>query len=387
MARLTYKYKINPTKAQAARMARTLDTCRHVYNSLLNWRRQDYEALGKPPSKAQQQAAFPLWKKRHPELCDVYSQGLQNVAVRVDLTYQAFFRRVEAGQTPGYPRFKGDGYNSFTYPQSGFGFCEGRLRLSKIGDVPLVLHRPIIGTIKTCTLRRQSGKWFACFSVETEIQPLPKSEESIGIDVGLKVFAALSNGEMIENPRFFRRDEAALATAQRKQAKNRKRTKAYQRVRKVIARIHERIRNRRHDFVHQAARGIVNRFGVIAIEKLNVKNMTAAPKAKPDPENEGVFLPNGARCKVGLNKSILDASWSLFATLLTTKAESAGRLVVAVNRAYTSQACSGCGNIVKKTLAIRTHRCLSCGLVLDRDTNAAVNIMSAGLHKLATMIA
>ena len=299
-----------------------------------------YEVLGKSPSKFEQQAAFPKWKnkwkKSHSELSElselsevseVFSQVLQNVAVRVDLAFQSFFRHVKQGETPGYPRVKGHGqYDSITYPQAGFGIVQGRLRLSKIGDVAIRLHRPIEGAVKTGTVRRTNGKWFVCFACAVESELLPPSDEEVGIDVGLKTFASLSSGEFIENPRFFRRDEEALAKAQRKLSKQKRGSKSRRKARKVVSRIHERIRNRRHDFVHQTARRLVNRFGVIAVEKLNVRGMVRN------------------HC---LAKSISDASWSLFRSVLTKKAESAGRLVVAVNPAYTSQRCSGCGDIKK----------------------------------------
>ncbi len=386
---LAYRYRLYPTKAQASALAETLETCRQVYNSLLNWRKHDYEMLGKSPSKFEQQAAFPRWKKDHAELLGVFSQVLQNVAVRVDLAFDAFFRRVREGETPGFPRVKGKGqYDSITYPQAGFEFHQGKLRLSKIGDINIRLHRPIEGIIKTCTIRRINGKWFVCLSCTVGPELLPPSEEEIGIDVGIRVFAALSNGEFIENPRFFRKDEKALAKAQRKLCKQKRGSKARKKARKVVSRIHERVRNRRHDFVHQTARRLVNRYGVIAVEGLNVKNMTRRPKAKPDPENVGQYLPNGASAKAGLNKSIADASWSMFRNVLTMKAERAARLVVAINPAYTSQMCSGCGNIVKKTLNEREHRCLVCDLVMDRDTNASVNILAAvGQHSLAALAA
>jgi putative transposase len=366
--RFAYRYRLYPTQAQETALTGTLETCRQVYNSLLNWRKHDYEVLGKSPSKFEQQAAFPRWKKKNAELGEVYSQVLQNVAVRVDLAFDAFFRRVKAGETPGFPRIKGHGqYDSITYPQSGFGFCQGRLRLSKIGNLAIRLHRPIDGDIKTCTVRRINSKWFVCFACEVEPELLPPSEEQVGIDVGLKTFASLSNGEFVENPRFFRRDEKALAKAQRKLSNQKRGSRARRKARKVVSRIHERIRNRRHDFVHQTARRLVNRYGVIAVEKLNVKGMVKN------------------HC---LAKSISDASWSMFRFVLTGKAERANRLVVAVNPAYTSQRCSGCGDIQKKPLSVRTHRCSVCGLVLDRDTNAAVNIKDAvGQHSLAALAA
>ena len=361
--RLAYAYRVYPTKAQEAALTGTLEACRQVYNSLLNWRKHDYEVLGKSPSKFEQQAAFPRWKKEHAELSDVYSQVLQNVAVRVDLAFDAFFRRVKVGETPGFPRLKGHGqYDSITYPQSGFGFFQGRLRLSKIGDLAIRLHRPIEGAVKTCIVRRVRHKWYACLSCEVGAEVLPSSDEEVGIDVGLKTFASLSNGENVENPRFFRKDEKALAKAQRKLAKQKCGSRERRKARKVVSRIHERIRNRRHDFVHQTARRLVNRYGVIAVEKLNVKGMVKN------------------HC---LAKSIADASWSMFRSVLTGKAERANRLVVAVNPAYTSMTCSGCGNIARKALSQRRHDCPHCGLSLDRDTNAAINILSVGQHRVA----
>ena len=411
---LAYRYRLYPTKAQIGVLERTLGICRDVYNSLLHERTVLYETTGKSPGWVQQTNALPIWKQKvsngkkdHLELCEVFSQVLQNVAKRVDLTFQAFFRRVREGDDPavgrlhpvrkGYPRLKGKGqYDSLTYPGSGFGFHQGRLRLSKIGDIAINLHRPVEGHVKTCTLRRPpTGKWYACFSCVVEPEALPPSDENqklieeVGIDVGIKVFAALSNGEFIENPRFFRRDEKALAKAQRRfnLVKHKHKTKARSKAKKVVARVHERIKHRRHDFVHQTARRLVNRFGVIAVEALQVENMMASPKAKPDPKTEGKFLPNGASAKAGLNKSIADASWSMFRSVLTMKAENAGRKVVAVPPHYTSQMCSECGNIVKKTLDEREHRCLVCGLTLDRDTNASINIKTVGQYSLATWMA
>lgn len=377
------KYRLCPTKAQETVLDRTLLTCRDVYNSLLNERKHDYETKGTSPSRYEQQKHFPAWSKEFPEIGDVFSQVLQNVAARLDLAFKAFFRRVQAGETPGFPRFKGEGYDSFTYPQSGFKVHEQAVYMSKIGLVKAILHRPVEGRVKTCTVRRQSGKWFVCFAVEVETQPLPPSDEKVGLDVGLKTFAALSNGEFVLNPRFFRKDEKALAKAQRKadkfkHARNKEQKAAKRKAYKVVARIHERIRNRRHDFVHQTARRLVNRFGFIAVEKLNIKNLNKRPAPKQDQET-GAFLPNGASAKAGLNKSILDAAWGLFRCVLASKAESAGRKYVEVNPVWTSQDCSRCGTRIKKTLKERVHFCPVCGLCLDRDTNSGVNILEIGM--------
>lgn len=364
---LTYRYRLYPTPAQQTVLCETLETCRGLYNSLLNERKHDYEVYGKAPSCYDQQKRLPAWKETHPELSTVFSQVLQNVAKRVGLAFDAFFRRVQTAPAsgypkPGYPRFKGRGqYDSITYPQAGFKIEGQAVCLSKIGTVKARLHRPLDGRVKTCTARRMAGKWFVCFSVEVEAEPFPLSGEQIGIDVGLNHFAVTDNAQFIPNPRFFRKDEKALAKAQRKLALQKRGTFSgrpkRRKAKKVVARIHERIRNRRHDFVHQLARKIVNLYGLIAVEELCVDNMSTRPKPKPDAENTGQFLPNGAGRKAGLNKSIADAAWSMFRAVLTQKAESAARVVIAVNPAYTSQTCSECGCRVPKTLEIRVHTC------------------------------
>jgi len=366
------KYRLFPSKAQETALNETLAVCRLVYNSLLHERTALHEQGLKSPTYYTQAPAITRWKKDHAELKTVHSQVLQNVAVRVDLAFQAFFRRVKkndgkAGETPGYPRLKGEGqYDSITYPGSGFKIGESSVWLSLFGrqvQVQAKLHRPIVGKVKTCTVRRYGSKWFVCFSVEQPDNLLPKSEEAVGLDAGLNSFLALSNGEFVDNPRFFRRDEKALAKAGRKQAKTVKRSKERRKANRVLSRIHERIRNRRHDFVHQTARRLVNRFGVIAVEKLNVKGMV---------KNHN------------LAKSISDASWSMFRSVLAHKAESAGRdangtalrEVIAVNPAYTSQDCHACGYRAKKKLSERWHNCPMCTASLDRDTNAAINILN-----------
>jgi putative transposase len=391
MPTLAFKYRLYPTAAQDTALHTMLSTAHDVYNSMVNWRKYAYEVEGKSPDFYEQKKALPLWKKAHPELREVYSQVLQDVVKRVDRAFDAFFRRVKAGETPGYPRLKGKGqYDSLTYPQDG-GFDVGidAIRLSKVGCVKAVVHRPLPGKAKTCTVRLRAGKWFACITCEVEAETLPPSEEQIGIDVGLNAFAALSNGEFIENPRFFRKDEKALAKAQRKadkfkHARSKEQKAARRKAYKVVSRIHERIRNRRHDFVHQLSRKLVNRYGLIALEALSVDNMVRRPAPKPDPENVGQFLPNGASSKSGLNKSIVDAAWSMFRSVLTYKAARAGRKEVNVNPAYTSQDCSQCGYRARKKLSERWHFCPCCGLSLDRDTNAARNILqiAVGQHSV-----
>ena len=371
--RKTFKYRLNPTPAQERALHATLDECRWLYNRLLEERKMAYETTGTGPTLYGQQAAFGALKVARPALAGVHSQVLQNVAVRIDLAFQAFFRRVKAGEKAlGYPRFRGrERYDSFCYPQSGFTLDadHGRVFLSKIGHVKAVIHRPLDGTVKTCCVRRTgAGKWFVAFSCEVEARPLPATETAVGIDVGLEKFATFSTGEQIANPRFFRRDERDLARAQRrlskepKPARGERATPDRRKRRTVVARIHERIANRRANFAHQESRKAVNAYDVIAVEDLSVNQMVHT------------------HC---LAKSIHDAAWRKFIAYLTYKAEDAGRRVMAVNPAYTSQTCSRCGHRARKELSDRVHRCSCCGLTLDRDHNAALNIVALGLQSLA----
>jgi len=316
-----------------------------------------------------QHAELPALKAERPSLAGVQSQVLQNVAVRIDLAFQAFFRRVKAGEKePGYPRFRGQGrYDSITFPQVPVG-CKletgtGRLYVMNVGRIKLVYHRPLEGTPKTATIRRSStGKWYVSFSCEcAEPAPLPPTSQQVGVDMGLTTFAMLSTRQAIANPRFFRQEEKALAKAQRRLSKAEKGTPERAARRTVVARVYERTTWRRSDFTHQHSRRIVNAFDLIAVEDLSVNRMVHN------------------HC---LAKSIHDAAWSQFADLLSYKAAWAGRKYVAVNPAYTSQDCSQCGHRQVLSLSDRVYTCPCCGVVLDRDLNASLNILGVGLHTL-----
>ncbi|MFL5666244.1 MAG: RNA-guided endonuclease InsQ/TnpB family protein [Ktedonobacteraceae bacterium] len=269
------------------------------------------------------------------------------------------------GTTAPYSyRFKGkDRYDSFTFPQSGFSITnDNRVALSKIGCLKMVYHRPVKGKLKTCTIHHAStGKWYASFSVECEPERLESVDTQVGIDVGLKTFATLSNAEEIENPKFFRKEEKVLAKVQRKHEKLAKGTPERRKHCKVIARVHERITFRRDNFTHQESRQIVDRFGLIAVEDLHVNRMVHN------------------HC---LAKSISDAAWSAFFSQLSSKAEEAGRQFIKVNPAYTSQDCSRCHHRQKMPLSERVYHCSCCLLSLDRDLNAALNIKAVGLHSV-----
>jgi putative transposase len=361
--RKIFKYRVYPTKKQEHIMNQWLEECRWLYNHFLEQRKDSWEQEQISLSLYSQEATLSSLKEERTSLAIVHSQVLQNVAVRIDLAFKAFFRRVKAGENPGYPRFRGSNrYDSFTFPQSGFRIVSDRVQLSKIGEVKTVLHRPTEGDIKTCTLKRSStGKWYVMFSCECEATPLPKNPLTVGIDVGLNSFATLSTGYPTENPKFFRQEERSLAKAQRKLSKAEKSTPEWEKQRKVVARVHERIAWKRLDFTHQLSSKIVGEFGVIAVEDLHVNRM----------------LHN--HC---LAKSISDAAWSGFFQLLTYKAAYAGRQYIAVNPAYTSQTCSSCGHRQKMPLSERVFKCPCCGVELDRDHNAALNILALGLQGL-----
>jgi putative transposase len=345
----------------------TLEECRWLYNHLLGERKSSWENNKKSLSLYTQEATFPILKRERSSLRQIHSQIIQNVAVRVDLAFKAFFRRVKAKEDePGYPRFKGFGrYDSFTFPQSGFSVQEKTINISKIGTIKAKIHQPIFGKIKTCTIRRSStGKWFATFVCEIENIPLPESLEQVGIDVGLSSFTTFSNKEEITNPRFFRKEEKQLAKAQRKMEKEKKGSVERSRRRKIVSKIHGRTANKRSNFAHQESRKIVNRFGVIAVEDLSINKM----------------LHN--HC---LAKSIQDVSWGQFLQYISYKAANAGRKFIAVNPAYTSQTCSKCGHRRKLTLSEREYSCPCCGLKLSRDHNASLNILALGLQSLGVI--
>jgi putative transposase len=365
--RKTFKFRLYPTDHQKKALQLSLDACRWVYNKTLETRKNAWEERKESLSRYDTSNLLVQWKQENPHLDNAYSQCLQNVTMRVDLAFRSFFRRVKSGETPGYPRFRSFGrYDSFTFPQSGFSVVGEKVKIFKIGSVKVKKHRDIEGPIKTLTIRRANNKWYACFSCEVDSAPLPKVDKVVGIDVGLASFATLSDGEKIANPRFFKRDAQKLLKAQRRLSKAAKGTADRTKQRRKLSSIHEKISNRRSDFAHKLSRRLVNENQIISFEKLNIVSM----------------MENKTECfGHKLNKSISDVAWNQFMQFTTYKAEGAGRQVVFVNPRNTSKMCSRCGQLVEKTLADRVHSC-SCGLVLDRDENAAINILSLGLKTL-----
>jgi putative transposase len=298
-----------------------------------------------------------------PEYGEVNSQVLQDVVLRVDRAFEAFFRRIREGQAPGYPRFHGrDRYNSFTYPQvgdhGGARLDNGFLVLSKIGRIAIRWSRPLEGTPKTATISREADGWYVGFScADVPVQPLASTGHETGIDLGIEAFATLSDGTRIFSPGWYRNAEWALKTAQRRVS--RRKTGSHRRRKAValLAKAHQRVRRQRKDFHHKTALALVREYDAIYHEDLQVRNMV---------KNHH------------LAKSMQDAGWSAFLSILSFKAACAGRRVIAVNPAFTSQTCSGCGVLVYKGLSVRWHACPDCGTSLHRDHNAAKNIERRG---------
>lgn len=358
--RKTFRYRLYPTKAQAAALTQQLREACTMYNAALQERRDAWKLAGQSITYYDQAN----------QLKEIRAEGLtrlanfsccQDVLRRLDKTFKAFFRRVRSGEKAGYPRFKPhQRFNSITFPSYGDGIRlldSGRLRMQGVGCVKIKLHRPLDGKIKTIAIKREAGKWYACISVEVALKPLTPSDRVVGIDVGLENFAVLSDGTVISNPHHYRRAQARLRRAQRKVARRRKggngRRKAVRELQAVTA----HVRNQRLDFQHKVAHHLVRRHGLIAVEDLNVKGLAGGM----------------------LGKSVLDAGWSGFFQKLAYKAESAGRLLVFVDPRGTSQRCSRCGGEVRKALKDRWHKCAACGLSVSRDLNSAREILRLGL--------
>ena len=379
-SRKTFKFRLSPTKAQEQTLLFYLRRCRDLYNAGLEERRACYQMRHTSLSCYAQINELPDLKQAFPAYQELPSHVLQDVLRRLDKAFAAFFRRVRNGQTPGFPRFKSTSrYHSLTYPdQAGWKLGGKHLTLTGVGDVKIKLHREVQGAIKTVTIRRDLDQWYASFSCEVETEaPLPLSKAAVGLDLGVLHFATLSTGEHIENPRYYRKGLKRIKLLSQIKDRRQKGSHRRKRAALALAKAHRKVRHQRQDFQQQLSRRLVNEYGLLAMEDLSILNMTATPEPKPDPEHEGAYLPNGTAAKAGLNQSILDAGWGQFQQFCTYKAERAGRRVVLVDPKYTSQLCSGCGAIVKKELDERWHSC-ACGCSLDRDHNAALNILFRG---------
>lgn len=364
--RTAHKFRIYPNKQQSATLDLTLETCRRLWNIALEDRKVNWELNGIVRSYEDQAAILTSEKKIYPELCSVYSQVLQDVLKRLKKAFDNFFRRVKAHEKEkGYPRFKSKGrYNSITYPQSGFKLDGSRLTLAKIpGTIRTFVHRPVVGKVKTCTLKRDGrGAWFVIFVTEQEDPVKIEPTIAIGVDLGISHAVTTSEGQTFDYPRYYvqaeKKNRAAEKSLHRKKLGSRNRRKA----RVKLSCIGKRVTNLRDEFCHQVSRKLVDSADLIVFEDLQIQNM----------------LKNHH-----LAKHVSDVSWGKLIQFTASKAARAGKTVELVDPRNTSQRCSDCGEIVLKELSERTHSCPNCGLQLDRDHNAARNILTLGLRGIA----
>jgi putative transposase len=392
-----YKFLMRPTVRQEQALGEMLADHCSLYNGALQERRDAYRHGSKTSIQyGQQSAQLKEIRAFDPERQGRWSFSSQQATLRrLNKAFAAFFRRVKAGEAPGYPRFKGVGhFDTVEFPKDGDGCrwdstphdTQTRVRLQGVGHVRVHQHRPVRGRVKTLSVKREGRRWYvilACDGVPPE--PLAATGSVIGIDMGTVHFFTDSNGVHEENPRFLERMSEELTAAQRVldtfPKRTRRRTRKHRAAARKVAKLHARIRRQRLDHHHKAALALVRDHDVIGHEMLNTAGMTRTPKAKPDPGQEGAFLPNGAAAKAGLNRSILDAGWGLFLGILAQKAESAARRVIPVNARNTSRECPECGHTSAENRTTQAKfECIACGFLANADHVGALIVLNrAGL--------
>ncbi len=357
-----YKFRIYPNKKQTKLLERILELHRQLYNDALDERRYLWRSRKASVSYYSQSSQIKGIRSDDPALMLLNFTSIQRTLRRLDKAFAAFFRRVKRGETPGYPRFKGrNRWHSVVYVfGDGIGWAKnGRLHVQNVGNIRIFQHRNLPeGNTKTVRLLRKRDKWYVIFTVDTEAQPVPEhTGTAIGIDLGVTTVVALSNGELVKAPQYLRQSAARLRRQQRRMSRRKKGSSGWRKAAAQIAKTHEHIANQRRDFNHKLSRRLANEFSLIAVEDLNILGLSRSRLAK----------------------SVNDASWGQLLSFLAYKVEETGSEIVSVDPRYTSQVCSNCGSIVKKTLSVRVHKCPDCGFVADRDINAAINILNRAL--------
>lgn len=383
--RISYQYKIKPTKEQAEKIDKTLEMLRYQYNYLLAQRFDWYEQNRSPinrcsifvchlpelkeqPNYYNQKASLTQLKKDRPWYKEIHSQVLQEVAKKVELAFDRWLKGDSNSKKSGRPRFKSTGqYKTFTFPQfKQHHFVNNKITLSKIGDVKVIVHRQVPDgfQIKTVSVTKKADGYYVTLSLDDKTVPTIKPDFNanniVGIDVGLIDFIVTSDDERIAAPKFLRQAERKLKSAQRRVSRRKRGSNRRKKAIKKLGILHKKVVDTRKDFQFKTANNLLKKYDVVAVEKLNIKGLA----------------------KTRLAKSINDAGWGQFITILSNKAENAGLKVIAVNPNGTSQECSNCGHKVKKPLSERTHNCPNCKVSLCRDLNAAINIKARGTHAL-----
>ena len=362
---ISYRYPIFPSREVEQKLVEALDTCRWLYNRLLEEMNKARES-GKTLRTYDTQNLIPLLKTENPNLSKVYSKVLQMVNYTLWSNIKGLSALKMNGRKVGHLRFKGKGwYNTLNYNQSGFKLDQDHsiLKLSKIGEIKIKLHRKVEGNIKAVLIKRAGDRWFALIQAEQEPKRLSETGNAVGLDVGLTSFVVDSDGNSVENPRFQEKAATKVKNIQRKLPRAQKGSNNRRKLVDKLEKAHERINNQRADFLHKLSRMYVNRYDIICAEDLDVMGLKEKGNNK------------------GIHRNIHDASWSRFMSMLSYKAQSAGRKLIVVDPRSTSQWCSFCGSIVRKELSDRVHECPYCGFSSNRDYNAALNILSTGMEQ------
>lgn len=383
-----YKFRLYPTSKQEDLLRAMLDDHRFLYNAALQERRDAWKSSQIGIHYFDQTSQLTAIRAGDPDYTRWSFNSLAWTLRRLEKAFQSFFRRVKAGEAPGYPRFKGAGYFDTVIHRSGNGAkwdsvphpTQTRVYFMGVGNVQVRQHRPVTGRIKTISVKREGRHWYVILAAEQNLPaPLEKTGAAIGIDLatGPNGLAYTSVGERIDNPAYGKASQPRLADAQRALTRCQRGSNRRSKARKRVADIHRKIHNQRRDYLHKAARRLVTGYDVIVAEKLTIAGMTR--RAAPRPDGAGGYEPNGGSAKTGLNRSILDAGWGMFLDMISAKAESAGREFIQVDPAYTSQTCSACGHREAANRNGKEFLCLSCGHRDDADINAAIKILRAGL--------
>jgi putative transposase len=387
LVRRSYVFRLRPTARQHVTLAACVEAHRELYNAALQERRDGWSHSKTRICYGDQSAQLTAIRAVRPDQA-VWSFSSQQATLRrLNKAFGGFFRRVKAGQKAGYPRFKGAArFDSVEWPKDGDGARwlpeRRRVYLQGVGQVKVHVHRRVRGRVKTIQVKRQGRRWLLVLSCDdVPTSPLPVTGRQAGVDVGIVSFATTSDGEHVDNPRWGRAAADRLAVAQRRLQRAKRRSRNRDRKRETVATRHRKIANQRKDFHHKQARALVARYDLLVVEDLQIANMVRRAKPVPDPDNPGQFLPNGARAKSGLSRSISDAGWGRFISVLRAKAEEAGRIWIEVDPRHTSDRCESCGHVAPENRVTQAvFRCTACGHgPTQADEHAARNLLRAGL--------
>ena len=386
--RRSFKFRMRPTARQHVALQKCLDAHRELYNSALQERRDAWRANRTRIRYGDQSAQLSEIRAVRPDV-GVWSFSSQQATLRrLNRAFDGFFRRVKTGDRAGYPRFKSaQRFDSVEWPKDGDGARwhpdASRIYLQGIGQVKVTAHRKTAGRVKTIQIRREGRHWYLVMSCDdVPATPLPATGTPVGVDVGITSFATTSDGTHVHNPRWTRNSAAKLAAAQQKLARAKRGSYNRKRAKEIVGNRHRKVANQRRDFQHKTARDIVRDYDLVVVEDLEIRNMLRRAKPVADPTNPGQYLPNGSAAKSGLNRSISDAAWGQFVSILCAKAEDAGRAFFEVDPRHTSDRCERCGRAAKDNRVTQAlFRCRSCSYETDADEHASRNILRAGLAR------